>query len=157
MNQFTADLKKLLKQDIIDLEALKSLLEQAKHTLTTRNTDKINQLAKEKSHTVSQLEQRAKMKAKLLANSGLEVRPGQVEAKLRTLQDTELMNLWQNSREKLAHYQHKNAVTGSIISQSTQRVNKLMRIIRGQNKTQHLYGQQGKAQAYNSSHRIGEA
>ena len=157
MNQFAEELKHLLKQDIVDLESLKSVLEQEKHTLTTRNTEKINQLAKEKSQTVSQLEQRAKMKAKLLANSGLEVRPGQVEAKLLTLQDTELMSLWHDSREKLSHCQQQNAVNGSIISQSRQRVNKLMMIIRGQNKTQHLYGQQGKAQAYNSSQRIGEA
>ena len=42
MNHFTAELKKLLKQDIVDLIALKSLLEQEKITLTTRDTQKIN-------------------------------------------------------------------------------------------------------------------
>jgi flagellar biosynthesis/type III secretory pathway chaperone len=157
MNQFTEELKHLLKQDIVDLESLGSLLEQEKITLTTRNTDKINQLAKVKSQTINQLEQRAKMKARLLAQSGLEVRPGQVESKLLTLNDTELMSLWQDSRSKLASCQQLNAVNGSIIAQSRQRVNKLMMIIRGQNKTQHLYGQQGKAQVYNSSQRIGEA
>jgi flagellar biosynthesis/type III secretory pathway chaperone len=157
MTKFTEELKNLLKQDIVDLEQLKTLLEQEKHTLTTRNTDKINQLAKDKSQTVSQLEQRAKIKARLLAQSGLEIRPGQVEAKLQTLQDAELMDLWQHSREKLTLCQEQNAVNGSIIEQSRQRVNKIMMIVRGQNKTQHLYGQQGRTQAYNNSQRIGEA
>lgn len=157
MNQFAEELKHLLKQDIVDLEALKALLEQEKTTLTTRNIDKINQLAKDKSLTVSQLEQRAKAKARILAQSGLGIRPGQVESKLLTLNDKELMDLWQDSRAKLANCQQQNAVNGSIINQSRQRVNKLMMIIRGQNKSQHLYGQQGKAQTYNNSQRIGEA
>lgn len=157
MNQFAEELKHLLKQDIVDLEALKALLEQEKNTLTTRNIEKINQLAKDKSLTVSQLEQRAKAKARILAQSGLGIRPGQVESKLLTLEDAELMALWKDSRDRLANCQQQNAVNGSIINQSRQRVNKLMMIIRGQNKTQHLYGQQGKAQTYNSSQRIGEA
>ncbi len=157
MASFADELKQLLKQDIVDLETLKELLEQERHTLTTRNTDKINQLAKVKSQTVSQLEQRAKIKARLMAQSGLDVRPGQVESKLVTLEDSELMHLWHDSRQRLSVCQEQNAVNGNIIVQSSQRVNKLMMIIRGQSKTQHLYGQQGKAQAYNSSQRIGEA
>lgn len=157
MNQFTEELKNLLKQDIIDLGTLKSLLEQEKITLTTRNTQKINQLAEHKSHTVAQLESRAKLKAKLMASSGLGIRPGQVEEKLSTLNDQELMSLWNNSRDQLNKCQQQNAVNGSIITQSRQRVSKLMTIIRGQNKAPNLYGQQGKTQSFNSSHRIGKA
>ncbi|MFT6030809.1 MAG: flagellar biosynthesis/type III secretory pathway chaperone [Oleiphilaceae bacterium] len=157
MNQFTEELKDLLKQDIIDLTSLKSLLEQEKITLTTRNTQKISQLAEHKSKTVAQLESRAKLKAKLMSNSGLGIRPGQVEEKLATLNDPELMSLWQTSRDQLNECQQQNTVNGSIISQSRQRVTKLMTIIRGQNKAPNLYGQQGKAQTFNSSHRIGKA
>lgn len=157
MNQFTEELKKLLKQDIADLIALNSLLEQEKITLTTRNTQKINQLAAHKSQTVTQLESRAKLKAKLMTSSGLGIRPGQVEEKLAELNDSELMKLWQESREKLSTCQQQNTINGSIISQSRQRVSKLMTIIRGQNNTPNLYGQQGKAQSFNSSHRIGKA
>lgn len=157
MNQFTEDLKKLLKQDIVDLTSLNSLLEQEKITLTTRNTQKINQIAEHKSQTVTQLESRAKLKAKLMASSGLGIRPGQVEEKLASLNDQELMSLWQDSRDKLTECQQQNSVNGSVISQSRQRVTKLMSIIRGQNKAPNLYGQQGKAQTFNSSHRIGKA
>lgn len=157
MNQFTEDLKKLLKQDIVDLAALNTLLEQEKITLTTRDTQKINQLAEHKSQTINQLESRAKTKATLMAKSGLGIRPGQVEEKLTSLQDKELMALWHESREKLNACQQQNAVNGSIISQSRQRVTKLMSIIRGQNKAPNLYGQQGKTQAYSSSQRIGKA
>jgi flagellar biosynthesis/type III secretory pathway chaperone len=157
MSQFTEELKDLLKQDIIDLTSLKSLLEQEKITLTTRNTQKISQLSEHKSKTVAQLESRAKLKAKLMTNSGLGIRPGLVEEKLSTLNDQELMSLWQTSRDQLNECQQQNTVNGSIISQSRQRVTKLMTIIRGQNKAPNLYGQQGKAQTFNSSHRIGKA
>lgn len=157
MTQFTDDLKKLLKQDIIDLTSLKTLLEQEKNTLTTRNTDKINHLAEQKNYMVGQLENRAKIKAKLLGSSGLGIRPGHVEEVLKTLNDSELMSLWTESRNALNDCQKQNAINGGIISQSRQRVAKLMTIIRGQNKAPNLYGQQGKTQAYNSSHRIGKA
>ena len=157
MNQFTEELKKLLKQDVVDLITLKSLLEQEKITLTTRDTQKINRLAEHKSQTVSLLETRAKQKAKLMANSGLGIRPGQVEEKLSELNDRELMSLWQESRDKLNDCQQQNSINGSIISQSRQRVSKLMTIIRGQNKAPNLYGQQGKTETFNNSHRIGKA
>tara|TARA_R110002072_G_scaffold24747_2_gene83662 strand:- start:23794 stop:24267 length:474 start_codon:yes stop_codon:yes gene_type:complete len=157
MNQFIEELKKLLKQDIVDLTALNTLLEQEKITLTTRNTQKIKQLAEHKSQTVSQLESRAKLKAKLMSKSGMGIRPGQVEEKLSELNDKELMSLWKDSREQLNSCQQQNSVNGSIISQSRRRVTKLMTIIRGQNKTPNLYGQQGKAQSFNSTHRIGKA
>ena len=157
MNQFTEELKKLIKQDIVDLTALNSILEQEKVTLTTSNTQKISKLAEHKSQTVAQLESRAKAKAKLMSNSGMGIRPGQVEEKLSELKDDVLMSLWQESRNKLNDCQQQNVVNGSIISQSRQRVTKLMSIIRGQHKAPNLYGQQGKSQSFNSSHRIGKA
>lgn len=157
MNQFTEELKKLLKQDIVDLTALNTLLEQEKITLTTRDTKKIDKLSEYKSQKVAMLESRAKLKATLFAKSGMGIRPGQVENKLSELNDPELMSLWHDSKEQLSACQQKNTVNGSIITQSRQRVTKLMSIIRGQNKAPNLYGQQGKAHAFNSSHRIGKA
>lgn len=157
MNTFIEELKKLLKQDIVDLTALNSILNQEKNTLTTRNTQKISKLAEYKSQTVTQLESRAKLKAQLIAKSGMGIRPGHVQEKLSELNDQELMSLWNESRDKLSECQKQNSVNGSIITQSRQRVSKLMTIIRGQHKTPNLYGQQGKSQSFNSSHRIGKA
>jgi len=157
MSEFTVQLKALLKQDIVDLDALKSLLEQEKRTLTTRNTTQIKKIAEHKSMTVQQLESRAKLKAKLIAASGLGMRPGEVEKTLSTLNDAELMTLWHESRNKLTNCKDSNLVNGNVISRSIQRTNKLMMIVRGQNKSQNLYGQQGKEQNYAGSHRIGKA
>jgi len=157
MSQFTEQLKELLKKDIVDLEALKSLLDKEKRTLTTRDTSEIKRLSEFKSATVQQLESRAKLKAKLIAASGLGIRPGEVEKKLSTLDDSELMTLWRDSRKKLNLCKDGNLVNGNIISRSIQRTNKLMMIVRGQNKTQNLYGQQGKEQNYSGTHRIGKA
>jgi len=157
MSEFTDQLKNLLRQDIVDLDALKKLLEQEKHTITTRNTDRISLLANNKSATVQQLELRAKDKAKLIARSGLGIKPGKVEDKLLTLEDSELIDLWQTSRSKMQQCKDINLVNGDVISRSLQRTNKLMKIIRGQGKAQNLYGQKGKEQSYGSSHRIGKA
>ncbi len=157
MSEFTDQLKLLLKQDIVDLESLKNLLEQEKNTLTTRNTDRINTLSNNKTQTVQQLESRAKIKATLIAKSGLGIKPGKVGEQLHSLNDSELVNLWQTSREKMQQCKNINLVNGNIISRSLQRTNKLMMIIRGQNKSQNLYGQQGKEQSYSASHRIGKA
>lgn len=157
MSEFTEQLKKLLRQDIVDLDSLKKLLEQEKLTLSTRNTDKINLIATNKTQTVQQLEARAKVKARLIAKSGLGIKPGHVEEKLQTLSDADLINLWQTSRDKMKECKDINYVNGSIINRSLQRTNKLMMIVRGQNKKQNLYGQQGKEQSYGSSNRIGTA
>lgn len=157
MSEFTEQLKNLLRQDIVDLDCLRKLLEQEKSTLSTRNVDQIKLLSTNKSQTVQQLESRAKLKAKLIAKSGLGIKPGHVEEKLHTLNDADLVNLWQTSRSKMQECKDINYVNGSIISRSLQRTNKLMMIVRGQNKKQNLYGQQGKEHSYGTSQRIGQA
>jgi flagellar biosynthesis/type III secretory pathway chaperone len=157
MSQFTDQLKVLLKQDIVDLDELKKLLDQEKITLTTRNTDRIKAIAENKSQKVQQLESRAKIKAKLIANSGLGIKPGEVEQQISSLEDQELTSLWQDSRMKMDLCKDSNLVNGTIISRSMQRTTKLMSIIRGQNNRPQLYGQQGKEQNYSGSHRIGKA
>jgi len=154
---FKQQLKVLLKKEIIDLEALASLLYEEKETLKTRNSKQIELIAQNKSLQVEQLESRAKIKAKLMAESGLDIKPGEVEQKLNTLHDEELMGLWQSSRSKLNECKENNLVNGNILTHSLQRTNKLMMIVRGQNKSQKLYGQQGKEQSYAGSHRIGKA
>jgi len=157
MPQFIEQLKNLLKQDIVELDNLSKLLETEKETLKTRNSTQIEAIAKSKSQTVQNLESRAKLKAKLIAKSGLGIRPGEVESKLATLNDNELIKLWQSSRKKLTHCKDLNYINGNIITRTLQRTNKLMMIVRGQNNSQNLYGQKGKEHNYASSHRIGQA
>jgi len=154
---FTDKLKQLLKKDIVDLEQLKLLLNSEKETLKTRNSSKIETIAQHKSQKVKQLELRAKLKAKLIASSGLEIKPGEVETTLNSLSDDELLSLWHQSRKMLQECKDSNLVNGNILNHSLQRTNKLMMIIRGQNKSQNLYGQEGKESCYSGSHRIGKA
>jgi len=157
MSQFTEQLKNLLKQDIVDLNTLSKLLKTEKDILKTRNSTQIETIAKSKAQAVQSLESRAKMKAKLIAKSGLGIRPGEVEKTLSTLNDNELITLWQSSRQKLSLCKDENYINGSIITRSLQRTNKLMMIVRGQNNSQNLYGQQGKEHNYTGSQRIGQA
>lgn len=150
-------LKDLLTLDQHDLEALESTLDQEKAALKVRDAAKLDQLSKHKSELISQIETRAKHKAKLLASSGLGIKPGQVELALEKLGDADLLTRWKNSIEKLAQCKDKNLVNGTIISHSLQRTAKIMGIIRGQNSAPKLYGQKGKAQAMSGSHVLGKA
>lgn len=157
MSNFIEQLKSLLKQDLSDLNTLKRILEEEKNTLKTRNSSRIKAISESKASAVQTLEFRAKVKAKLIAKSGLGIRPGEVERTLSTLNDNELLTLWQDSQNQLALCKDKNTINGSIISRSLQRTNKLMMIIRGQNNAPNLYGQQGKEQSYAGSQRLGKA
>jgi len=157
MSQFIEQLKQLLKQDTVELNNLNKLLETEKETLKTRNSQKIQAIANSKQQIIQSLETRAKLKAKLIAKSGLGIRPGEVETTLKTLNDEELINLWQSSREKLSACKDKNHINGSIITRTLSRTNKLMSIVRGQNNSQKLYGQQGKERSYSGSQIIGQA
>jgi len=157
MSKFTDQLKLYLKQDISDLSTLRILLDQEKESLKVRDNNLIEKLSQQKSQLVQQIESRSKLKARLIASSGMGTRPGEVESSLNTLNDDELMCLWKESRHKLVDCKEQNSVNGTIISRSLQRTNRLMMIVRGQNKTQNLYGDQGKEQNYGGSKRIGSA
>lgn len=157
MSQFIEQLKHLLKQDISELSNLYKLLETEKETLKTRDSQTIKSIADSKQLIIHSLESRAKLKAKLIAKSGLGIRPGEVETSLKTLKDPELIALWQESRNKLSQCKDKNHVNGSIITRTLSRTNKLMSIVRGQNNSQKLYGQQGKESSYSGSQIIGQA
>ncbi len=156
-NLFSVKLKNLLLQDLKDLETLKNLLEGEQEAITKRDTTTIQRVTQDKASIVATLESRTKVKAKLIASSGLGIKPGQVEIGLKRLNDSELMTLWRKTKDYSNDCQHLNAVNGNVIARSLQRTNKLMQIIRGQTQTNHLYGQQGKEQSYGGTHRIGQA
>jgi len=157
MSQFIEQLKQHLSQDLSDLDKLTELLRSEKELLKTRDHEAIQRTAKHKSELVGQIEQRSKTKAKLIASSGLGIKPGHVEASLSKLGDSELIELWKASRSKMELCKERNQVNGSIISRSLQRTNKLMSIIRGQNRNENLYSQQGKEQSLSGRHSIGKA
>jgi len=157
MSDFSNRLKSTLKQDQTDLNQLLSLLEEETQLLKTRESKSIEALATQKAKLVAQIEQRAKLKAKLFAQSGLGIRPGQVEPAIKKLNDEELTKLWMETREQLNLCKEKNLVNGAIISRSKQRVSRLMDIIRGKSTTQNLYGQKGKQQSFSSQQSIAKA
>lgn len=158
MSDVIDNLKHLLKQDIQDLDTLQQILSAEKTALKSRDSDKIQHITQNKSSLVQQIETRAKQKAKLLASSGLGVKPGKVTETLESFGDRELTELWKQSVQELKTCKDKNAVNGSVISHTLQRTAKLMSIIRGQGNKPDLYGQKGKTSSMSGGrHILGKA
>ena len=157
-SQFNStELKHLLEQDIKDLDSLEQVLTSEKIALQERDTPEIESTSKNKASLIQQIEARAKQKAKLLATSGLKIKPGQVTPALVSLGDTQLLNLWKESVVKLKQCKEHNEINGTIISHSLSRTSKLMSIVRGQSNKPNLYGQQGKTQSYSNTQVLGKA
>ena len=157
MSDSIEQLKTLVQQDISDLEQLNQVLIQEKQLLATRDVEQIKRISSQKDALVKQVETRAKQKAKLLATSGLGIKPGNVTATLETYGDQQLLTSWKASLELLDQCKRRNEVNGAIITRSQHRTAKLMTIIRGQNATPSLYGQKGKQSIMSGRQTLGRA
>lgn len=157
LEEFKDQLANTLKRDLEDLSNLQELLSAEKHHLIAREHQAIDQITQQKDALIKQIESRAKAKAKMLASSGLGIKPGEVTQSLAQLNSPALSELWQQSVDKLKHCKEQNEVNGRIIAMSLSRTNKLMSIIRGQSSVPALYGQQGKTHAVSGSHVLGKA
>ncbi len=157
MSPFVQQLTTLLQADQADISRLEKLLTEERSALSSRDTVSINRTTEDKKNLIQAIDQRAKQKAQLLAQSGLGIRPGQVEEGLKKLNDAALITLWQETRSALERCKENNLNNGLLISRFLQRTNKLMSIIRGQGKSPSLYGQQGKETAYSGRQHLGKA
>lgn len=157
MNPITQQLNDLLELDIRDLKALQVTLDQEKEALKTRITEEIHRASKTKESLIKTIETRAKQKAKLLATSGLGIKPGHVLQALKQLGDQNLITRWEKCTALMNDCKAQNEVNGKLISSSLSRTSKLMNIIRGQSNTPKLYGQQGHTQAVSNRQVLGKA
>jgi len=121
------------------------------------NSDCIKTLLNQKTDLLTSIEQRAKIKARLMAESGLGIRPGKVEKLLLTIPDPELHSLWQSVNTQLLLCKEKNKVNEKIVSHSLKRVNQMMSILRGQQNTPSLYASSGRKKSLAAGQYIGEA
>lgn len=157
MSAFSENLYSLLKTDLADIEQLQKALASERTAISSRSVTDIKRITEQKQLLLQSLDQRAKQKAQLIAQSGLGIRPGQVEASISKLNDEKLIALWRKTRSALEACKEKNKTNGLMISRSLQRTNKLMSIIRGQAKAPKLYGHQGKETNFSSQQHLGKA
>lgn len=157
MSAFIQQLTSLLHADQADITSLSQVIQQEREALSSRDSIAINKITEHKKSLIQSIDQRAKQKAQLLAKSRLGIRPGKVTEGLRTLNDDQLLILWEDTRTALEKCKEENLTNGLLISRFLQRTNKLMSIIRGQGTSPSLYGQQGKETAYSGSQHIGKA
>ncbi len=157
MEKFIELLSKLLHQDLAELDTLSRLLDDEKDAVRRRDVAQLQQLADAKQKLIGNLEQRAKNKATLLAKSPLKVRPGEVRDKLASLNNAELLKLWDEAYKSMAHCKQRNLLNGKIISLSLQRTHRLMDLLRGQGNQVTTYGNKGNSQHASGSTTIARA
>jgi len=158
MQQFVEQLTALLESDLIELDQLELVLGQEKSSLQQRDRIALDKITVQKQQIIQSVEKRAKQKAALLANSSLKIRPGQVREKLTSLNNPNLLAVWDRAAVKLETCKQRNQVNGAIISHSLMRTNRLMNILRGQTSLPATtYGQSGKTRNYGGSTTIARA
>jgi flagella synthesis protein FlgN len=157
VEKFIDLLSRLLQQDLHELEILSRLLEQEKQALRNRDANEIQSLGQSKQELVLSLERRSRQKAQLLAKSPLRIRPGQVREKLVTLNNENLLQLWDRTQSAMSHCKERNLLNGKIISLSLQRTHRLMDLLRGQHSQPAIYGSQGKTHSSGGRSSLGKA
>lgn len=158
MQQFVEQLTALLTADFTELDQLEFALNKEKTLLQQRDRTSLDKITAQKQQIIESIERRAKQKAALLASSPLKIRPGQVREKLASINDKNLLDLWDGTAAKLETCKQRNQVNGAIISLSLLRTNRLMNILRGHNSSPTTtYGQTGKTRNYGGSSTIARA
>ncbi len=154
---FSSKLKVLLEQDLINLKQLTEVLEAESLAFSQSDNAALQPILASKNGLLSSIEQRAKLKARLMAESGLGIRPGQVQNILLSIPDAKLHALWDEVNLHLHHCKERNEVNGKIVAHSLSRVNKMMSILRGQQNAPSLYASSGSRTSLNTSRSIAQA
>ncbi|PAV25145.1 flagella synthesis protein FlgN [Tamilnaduibacter salinus] len=139
------DLKKLLQQDVQQLDQLSALLEKERDALKAGQARELEALTKHKDQLLSGVRERAKQKIHTLVAMGYDPKQGQPSRFIRSAGMADLSQLWQEADQRLRHCQERNGVNGRIIGHLQQRLGRLTDIIRGASDQAKLYGERGQS------------
>ncbi|TVP58071.1 MAG: flagellar protein FlgN [Halomonadaceae bacterium] len=150
MTQVLEQLTTLLRNDLENLKALNHTLGQEHRALESNNADSLTALSSEKEQLLAALRQRARQKVRLLVELGFRPDLGSPSAFLvKQAVSPELLGLWQKAQTGLEICQRQNSVNGRIISHMQRRLARMADILRGNDRSQRLYGSAGETRNLN--------
>lgn len=139
------DLKKLLQQDVQQLDQLSGLLEKERDLLRAGQARDLEDLTKQKDQLLAGVRERAKQKIHALVAMGYDPNQGHPSRFIQSAGLTELSQLWKQADQRLRYCQERNSVNGRIIGHLQQRLGRLTDIIRGASDRAKLYGERGQS------------
>lgn len=147
----------LLEQDATQLTSLEQILKDERTALETRDNSALQAAVDRKAQTVQQIQHNAQVKSRLFAQHGLPVSPQHIKAALARLNRDDVVRLWDQVKAQLEHCQSLNEINGRIVFRSQRSIGRLMDILRGQDRQQKLYGQNGRDNSLGSTNLLANA
>jgi len=147
----------LLQRDAAQLSSLEQILKEERAALESRDNPALQAAVERKAQTVQLIQNNAQEKSRLFAQHGLPVSPQHIKAALAQLKREDVLELWEQVKAQLEHCQSLNEINGRIVSRSQQSVARLMDILRGQDRQQKLYGQNGRDNSMGSTNLLANA
>ncbi len=145
---------KLLKEDSKTLSELEQLLQTERQCLEENALDRLDTINHQKHPLLVHMEANGRARREWLHESKLPL-PRFLD--LLAAKAPPVMDLYRQCESKLQQVHKLNEVNGRILATSQLRVTKLLSIIRGQHKHNHIYGKNGSEKAVGYSHVLAQA
>lgn len=139
------ELKKVLVQDIQQLERLADVLNREKDELKSAGIPALERLTEEKNEILKTVRERARRKIHLLVEMGFQPKNSNPSQFIRAAGLDELAQLWSDAQARLRDCHNLNSVNGRIIGNLQQRLGRLTELFRGAGDQAKLYGASGQS------------
>jgi flagellar biosynthesis protein FlgN len=150
-----AELGHTFEQDIPATEELLELLQHERKALEERNYDGFQQLMSSKQGLLSQLEQHAATRQRLLQQAGFNDEPSTLMAAEQ--QSPKVAKAWRKLGKQWAQCQELNEINDRIGQRTRLVVGQILDLLRGQNGQERLYTGKGSTSTRSGGRRITSA
>lgn len=138
------ELKRLLAEDLKDLDEMIQVLTDEKTSLKGSDMTQVEPLTQRKNVLLEQVRARAKRKIHVLVDMGYRPDLGEPSVFIRAAGQAELTRLWSAADTRLKTCQQLNSVNGRIVGHLQRRLGRLTDIFRGTSGQAKLYGASGE-------------
>ncbi|WP_039913674.1 flagella synthesis protein FlgN [Cellvibrio mixtus] len=151
-------LRQMITQDTTAIAQLKQLLIEERQLLEQRKQDGLQEIIEQKSITVEQLNNSAKLRHQILTTLGLPTNAAGWDTFLqRNTATLPLCDDWKNLVSEFEECQKMNDVNGKMLARSQQTLNHLLNLLRGKVAAPSLYTAQGTQTQHTSSYTVAKA
>lgn len=154
-------LRELMGQEFSCLDGLQEILAQEYEYLKTREAEMLESLAKAKQQLIVQLEQYSIEKTQLLEQAGATADKAGLENLLSAMDERlrgEVLDAWEQLREKLLECQQQNQLNGMIIEGKQRNAYQTLALLTGRQIQQNkLYNQKGASETTLDARTLAEA